>query len=136
MKKLALVSAISLFAAVSVGSGLAQPPMPPPGAMPGPRMMPGPGMMPGMMRYGQHSMSGKVTKLDAATGMISVETKEGTLELHFPPPSLANVKVGDTMTVYLSFSMGEPGQVMERPGMRQMPEMPRMPEPPPAPKAE
>jgi hypothetical protein len=132
MKKLALVAAISLFAAGSVGSGLAQPPMPPPGAMP---RVP-PGMFPGMMRYGQHSMSGKVTKLDATTGMLSLDTKEGKLELHFPPASLANVKVGETMTVYLSFSMGEPGQMMQPPGMPQMPEMPRMPEQPPAPKAQ
>jgi hypothetical protein len=135
MNKLALATAVSLFVA---GSALAQPPMYPPGGMPGmpPGAMPRPGMMPGMMEQGQHTMSGKVTKLDASTGMVSVETKEGKLEVHFPPASLADVKVGDAITVYLAFSKGEPPQAPAMPQMPQAPRMPGMPEPPPAPKSE
>lgn len=75
----------------------------------------GPGTGPHMMRggmagaagmMGQHPMSGTVTKIDHKTGMLTLKTGVGNLQLHFPPSSLEGVKEGDTITVHLAFSKG------------------------------
>ena len=48
-----------------------------------------------------HTMDGQVTKVDAKKGWVDVKTPEGRMKLHFPPPALDNVKVGDSITVEL-----------------------------------
>jgi hypothetical protein len=48
---------------------------------------------------GQHTMDGEVTKVDAKKGWVDIKTPEGRMKVHFPPPALENVKVGDSVTV-------------------------------------
>ena len=55
---------------------------------------------------GSHTMSGTVTTVDHQTGLVSLNTDVGELKLHFPPPSLQNVKEGDTVTVSLALQEG------------------------------
>jgi hypothetical protein len=50
---------------------------------------------------GHHTMEGQVTKVDAKKGWVDVKTSEGSMKLHFPPESLANVKKGDAVSVEL-----------------------------------
>jgi hypothetical protein len=112
MKKPIAVAAFSALSLFLASGAFAQPPGPPgmpPGPPPG--AMPGmyPGMMPGMMPHGHHSVSGTISKLDHEKGMVSLQTGAGTLELHFPPQSIADLKEGDSITVHLSFSKTPPG---------------------------
>jgi hypothetical protein len=51
---------------------------------------------------GRHTMTGQITKIDRKTGMFSLKTKEGTLQLHAPASALASVKQGDQMTVEIA----------------------------------
>jgi hypothetical protein len=60
----------------------------------------------GMKHQGEHSMRGTVTDIDHTTGMLSLKTEAGELELHFPPQALKEVKEGDQLTVHLGFSTG------------------------------
>jgi hypothetical protein len=50
---------------------------------------------------GTHAMDGEVTKVDAKKGWVDIKTPEGRMKVHFPPPALENVKVGDSITVEL-----------------------------------
>ena len=56
--------------------------------------------------HGAHTMSGTVTEVDHTTGMLSLNTHEGELKLHFPPETLKEVKNGDSLTVSLGFHAG------------------------------
>jgi len=56
--------------------------------------------------HGQHTMTGTVTAVDYATGVLSLNTHEGELKLHFPPTTVKEVKTGDTLTVSLGFHEG------------------------------
>lgn len=56
---------------------------------------------------GNHSMTGTVTMIDHTTGMLTLKTMEGDLKLHFPPPTVQNLKEGDKITVHLSYSASE-----------------------------
>jgi hypothetical protein len=56
--------------------------------------------------HGTHTMSGTVTDVDHTTGMLSLNTHEGELKLHFPPNAVKTVKTGDTLTVSLGFHEG------------------------------
>ena len=58
---------------------------------------------------GRHTMSGEVTKVDQSKGMMTLETQEGTLDLHFPPSALQNVKVGDRVRVELALKADAAG---------------------------
>jgi hypothetical protein len=58
----------------------------------------------GMKHQGEHSMSGTVTDIDHKTGMLSLKTEAGELDLHFPPQALKEVKEDDQLTVHLGFS--------------------------------
>lgn len=53
-----------------------------------------------------HMMPATVDAVDAKTGMVEVTSDGMKLKLHFPPASLANVKVGDKITVHLGFTKG------------------------------
>lgn len=57
-------------------------------------------------KMGEHSMSGTVSHVDAKKGMVKLKTEEGTLDLHFPPDAIKDVKKGEKLTVNLSFSKG------------------------------
>jgi len=61
------------------------------------------GMMGGQM-MGMHVMAVTVTGLDAKTGLVDASAGTMALRLHFPPASLAGVKVGDKLSVHLGFS--------------------------------
>lgn len=50
-----------------------------------------------------HAMSGTVTALDSKTGIMEVNSEGMTLRVHFPPASLAGLKIGDTIQLGLSF---------------------------------
>jgi hypothetical protein len=52
---------------------------------------------------GMHMMPATVTALDGKTGLVDVMAGGMALKLHFPPPSLAGVKVGDKITLHLGF---------------------------------
>ncbi len=60
---------------------------------------------------GEHKMAGTVEKIDHKTGRVTVKTGEGPLNLHFPPPSLKDLKEGDAITVQMGFTKG--GGVMK-----------------------
>ena len=53
---------------------------------------------------GAHSMTGTVTMIDHSTGMLTLKTSEGDLNLHFPPATVQTLHEGDTITVHLSYS--------------------------------
>jgi hypothetical protein len=57
-------------------------------------------------KYGEHSMSGTISKIDHKTGMVTVKTGAGNLDVHFPPNDIKDLKEGDTITVNLSFTKG------------------------------
>lgn len=61
---------------------------------------------------GQHSMTGDVVKKDTATGNVRVSTAEGSLTVHFPPQSLASIREGDTITVFMGLSKGTAGGIL------------------------
>jgi len=63
---------------------------------------------------GEHSMSGKISKIDHSTGKLTVKTGEGNLDVHFPPQSIASLKKGDNITVHLGFSEGAGSAGMEK----------------------
>jgi hypothetical protein len=48
-----------------------------------------------------HTMDGQVTKVDAKKGWVDIKTPEGRMKVHFPRAALADVKVGDSVTVEL-----------------------------------
>jgi virulence-associated protein VapD len=48
------------------------------------------------------TIAGEVTRIDATSGLVTVQTADGTLELHVPPGSLQNLKVGDRVNVDVS----------------------------------
>ena len=61
--------------------------------------------MPGMASMaGMHDMAATVTAVNKTTGAVSVNAGGMTLNVHFPPASLANVNVGDKITVHLGFT--------------------------------
>lgn len=69
----------------------------------------GGGMMHGgMMRHGKngsmHRMPATVTSVDAKTGMVGAEAGGMALTVHFPPKSMAELKVGDKITLHMGFT--------------------------------
>ncbi len=53
---------------------------------------------------GQHQMTGTVSKVDQETGWLYVKTAEATLQLHFPPAMLRDVKKGERINVDMAFT--------------------------------
>lgn len=75
-----------------------------------PRMgMDCPDGMDDMKCMGRHSMTGTIKEIDPKKGTLEVKTGVGDLRLHFPPASLKDLKVGDTITVHLGFSRSKSG---------------------------
>jgi opacity protein-like surface antigen len=61
-------------------------------------------MMKHKMNDSMHKMPATVKSVDATTGVVGVETEGMALTLHFPPKSLAGLKVGDKITLHMGFS--------------------------------
>lgn len=61
----------------------------------------------GDQMMGKHKMTGTVDKVDHAKGTLMLKTGPAEMALHFPPPSLKDIKNGDTITVEMSFMKGE-----------------------------
>ncbi len=59
---------------------------------------------------GRHTMEGKVTSVSTKTGWVHVKTSEGTIIVHVPPSSLADVKKGDTIAVDLAMKDNGPAK--------------------------
>ena len=59
---------------------------------------------------GRHTMEGKVTSVNQKTGWVHVKSSEGTMIVHFPPASLADVKNGDTISVDLALKDNGPAK--------------------------
>jgi hypothetical protein len=57
----------------------------------------------GIPREGEHAMRGTITALDQRTGLLRLRTSAGELTVHFPPPSMAGLKEGDTLIVHFAF---------------------------------
>lgn len=51
-----------------------------------------------------HAMPATVSSVDHKTGLVEVSSGGMALKLHFPPPSLTEVKSGDKITLHLSFT--------------------------------
>ncbi len=68
------------------------------------------------MMMGKHAMSGTIETIDQKTGWLKVKTGEGSLNVHFPPAAIKDLKAGDEITVHLSFTKG--GEKGEMKGMK------------------
>jgi hypothetical protein len=64
------------------------------------------------MTMGRHVMSGSIEMVDLQTGWIKLKTGDGDMVVHFPTPSIKDMKNGDIITVYLSFSKGKTDEEM------------------------
>ncbi|MEN6587586.1 MAG: hypothetical protein ABFE02_16215 [Sulfuricella sp.] len=100
MKKFSTILVCSLFAANLAVTAQAADYGSPGMAM---EKMKGDGMM-----MGKHKMTGTVDKIDHAKGTLVLKTGMADMSLHFPPPSVKDLKNGDTITVELGFTKGEP----------------------------
>ena len=65
----------------------------------------------GMMRKMHHGKNGSmhkmpatVTSVDAKTGMVGVDSGGMALTVHFPPKSMAELKVGDKITLHMGYT--------------------------------
>ena len=57
---------------------------------------------------GEHVMSGTITKIDHDSGKLSMDAEGTTLDLHFPPPAIKDMKDGDRVAVEMSISRSVP----------------------------
>ncbi len=57
-----------------------------------------------MAVLGEHSMPGKVTKVDHHSGMVDVDSFGMHLVVHFPPRSISGLQVGDPIVLHLGYS--------------------------------
>lgn len=51
-----------------------------------------------------HKMPATVTAVDAKTGLVDVTAGGMALKVHFPPASMATLKVGDKITLHLGYT--------------------------------
>lgn len=56
------------------------------------------------MNGSMHMMPASVTSVDAKTGIVGVDAGGMALTVHFPPKSMANLQVGDKITLHMGFS--------------------------------
>lgn len=56
------------------------------------------------MNGSMHKMPATVTSVDATTGVVGVDAAGMALTVHFPPNSMANLQVGDKITLHMGFS--------------------------------
>ncbi|NNM62549.1 MAG: hypothetical protein HKM03_10295 [Steroidobacteraceae bacterium] len=53
---------------------------------------------------GNHAMPGTVTKVDHKSGMVHVTSMGAHMVVHFPPPTITNLKAGDKILLHLGYS--------------------------------
>jgi hypothetical protein len=53
---------------------------------------------------GEHRMSGTITAINHETGVLDLRTREATLQLHYPPKSIHELKKGQRLTVDLAYA--------------------------------
>jgi hypothetical protein len=53
---------------------------------------------------GMHTMPATVTHTDPNTGIVDVVASGMALRVHFPQDSMANLKVGDKIGLYMAYS--------------------------------
>ncbi len=51
-----------------------------------------------------HKMPATVTSVDATTGMVGADAGGMALTVHFPPKSMADLKVGDKITLHMGYT--------------------------------
>ncbi len=55
---------------------------------------------------GEHSMPGTVTKVDHKTGIVYVTSMGMHLVVHFPPPTIKDLKARDKIVLHIGYSYG------------------------------
>lgn len=65
------------------------------------------GMALAQERMGEHPMEGEILAIDHDTGVILVGTAPVPMAVHFPADAVADLSVGDTITVHLAFEKQE-----------------------------
>ncbi len=56
------------------------------------------------MNKSMHKMPATVTSVDHQTGIVEVNSAGMSLRVHFPPPSVVNLKAGDKIVLHLGFT--------------------------------
>jgi hypothetical protein len=56
------------------------------------------------MNGSMHKMPATVTSVDTTTGIVEVTTAGMALRVHFPPASVADLKVGDEITLHMGYT--------------------------------
>ena len=54
--------------------------------------------------HGMHTMPATVTGVDPKTGIVDVMAEGMALRVHFPPASMAGLKAGDKIGLYMGYS--------------------------------
>jgi hypothetical protein len=54
--------------------------------------------------HGMHTIPATVTHADPKTGIVDVMADGMALKVHFPPDSMANLKSGDNIGLYMAYS--------------------------------
>jgi hypothetical protein len=64
---------------------------------------------------GEHSMAGTIEAINNQTGWMKINTGMGELNIHYPAPTVKDLKKGDKITVHLSYT--KDGETMNDSGM-------------------
>ncbi len=67
---------------------------------------------------GEHTMSATISEIDREDGSLTLKTDKDTLELHFPPSTLANFREGEQVMVHLGIAKQEGTQPSTSSGAR------------------
>lgn len=54
---------------------------------------------------GEHNMPGTVTSVDHDTGIVKLKSLGMNLVVHFPPPTIKKLKVGDNISLHLGYRL-------------------------------
>lgn len=109
MSKMSAFLLLSLLSASLCGFACAQDSMPP-GSTPsagqaaGIHMTHAPRTTAVVNMHGMHTMPATVTQADPKTGIVDVMADGMALKVHFPPDSMANLKAGDKIGLYMAYS--------------------------------
>jgi hypothetical protein len=63
-----------------------------------------PGVASMVNMHGMHTMPATVTTADPKTGIVDVTSNGMALKVHFQPESMANLKAGDKIGLYMAYS--------------------------------
>jgi hypothetical protein len=55
---------------------------------------------------GEYTITGMISKVEAETEVVSVDTEKGTLVLYLPGAA-KNLKAGETITLYVGYAKGK-----------------------------